>query len=77
CITLMHLFTEEYLMGCFRELKRNKAPGIDGVSIEEYEINLKENIGELAAELREWKYKPEPVKRVYIPKSDGSKVIGE
>ena len=73
CATLMHLLTEEYLMGCFWELKRNKAPGIDGVNVEEYETNLKENIRELAVELREWKYKPQPVKRVYIPKSDGSK----
>lgn len=72
-ISIMHLFTEEFLKGCFWELKKGRAPGIDGVSLEEYGNNLEENIKELLSQMRVWKYKSQPVRRVYIPKSDGSK----
>ncbi|MFH1258284.1 MAG: group II intron reverse transcriptase/maturase [Elusimicrobiota bacterium] len=72
-ITLMNLFTEEYLLECFKELKKNKAPGIDGVEVEEYEADLARNIKDLCARLKAWKYKPKPALRVYIPKSDGTK----
>lgn len=56
--------------------KRGKAPGIDKVRAED--ILAKENgVGEFLAEiheeLRSKSYRPSPVKRVYIPKADGSK----
>jgi hypothetical protein len=70
---LAHLLTEGFLEGCFRELKRDKASGIDGVTVKEYEVSVAENIKDLAAKLKAKKYKPQPVRRVYIPKSDGSK----
>jgi hypothetical protein len=38
--SLAHLLTEDFLKGCFWELKRDKASGIDGVSVEEYEADL-------------------------------------
>ena len=71
--TLAYLVTEDFLKRCFGELKRDKASGIDGVSVEEYEVNLEERIKNLTARLKAKKYKPQPVRRVYIPKSDGSK----
>jgi len=40
----MSMFTEEYLKGCYRELKKDKASGIDGVSVEEYGTKLEENV---------------------------------
>ena len=56
----------------FEAVKRNKgASGIDGVTIEMFSENLHREISKLAEELRVWKYKPKPVKRVEIPKSDG------
>lgn len=67
------LISEGFLKECFWELKRNKSPGIDGVTIEGYEKNLGENIKALRAKLVSWKYKPQPLKRVYIPKADGTK----
>lgn len=70
---LAHMLTEDFLTGCFRELKRNKASGIDGVTVKEYEVNLEENIKELVAKLKAKKYKPQPVRRAYIPKTDGGK----
>src|SRR5690606_15369915 len=42
--SLAHLLSEDFLKGCFGELKRNKAPGIDGVTTGEYEKNLDDNI---------------------------------
>ena len=72
-ISLAHLLTEDFLESCFWELKRDKSPGIDGVSVREYEVNLKGNIKDLVARLKSKRYKPQPVRRAYIPKGDGSK----
>jgi group II intron reverse transcriptase/maturase len=72
-ISLAHILTEDFLKGCFWELKRDKASGVDGVRVEEYEVKLEENIKDLVARLKAKKYKPQPVRRVYIPKPDGSK----
>jgi group II intron reverse transcriptase/maturase len=72
-VSLTHLLTEDFLKGCFRELKRDKASGIDGVNVKEYEVNLEEKVKDLVVRLKAKKYKPQPVRRVYIPKSDGSK----
>lgn len=71
--SLAHLLTEGYLTGCFRELKRDKASGIDGVTVKEYEASVAENIKDLAERLKAKQYKPQAFRRVYIPKSDGSK----
>lgn len=71
--TLAHLLTEDFLAECFRELKRDKASGVDGVSVEEYGAKLGENLKDLVRRLKEKKYRPQPVRRVYIPKGDGGK----
>lgn len=57
----------------FLEVKRNRgAAGVDGVTIAEFEFGMEDNVQILHKELRNKKYKPRPVKRVYIPKPDGS-----
>ena len=71
--SLMHLLNWEFLWECLRLLKGGKAPGIDGVEIEEYEANLMENLKNLGQRLKTWKYRAQPVRRVYIPKPDGTK----
>lgn len=71
--SLMHLLTEDFLTQCFMELERDKAPGVDGVTVKEYEADLEKNIKDLVARLKEWKYRPQPVRRVYIPKANGKK----
>lgn len=56
----------------FKRVKANKgAPGIDGVTIEEYEQNLEEELNQLRQEAQSWSYKPTPVRRVEIPKPNG------
>ena len=71
--SLAHLLTEDFLKGCYWELKRDKASGIDGVSVKGYEVSLDENIKDLVVRMKAKKYKPQPVRRVYIPKGNGSK----
>jgi len=72
-VSLAHLLTEDFLKGCYWELKRDKASGVDGVTDKQYELRLEENIKDLVTRLKGKRYKPQPVRRVYIPKSDGSK----
>lgn len=63
----------DILSDAFRSVKRNKgAPGIDGVSVETYAGHLDEELAQLAKELTSWSYEPNPVRRVEIPKPDGS-----
>ena len=71
--SLAHLLTADFLAECFRELKRDKAPGVDGVTVREYETKLEENIENLVARLKAKQYRPQPVKRVYIPKPNGER----
>lgn len=72
-ISLAHLINEDFLQNCFWELKRNKSPGIDGVTVEDYEVNLAENLRNLVGRMKARRYRPQPVRRVYIPKPGGAK----
>lgn len=55
------------LADSFKRIK-NKAPGIDGVRKPDYAVNLEEKLADLSARLKRLGYRPQPVKRVYIPK---------
>jgi RNA-directed DNA polymerase len=66
--SLVHHINEVNLAECYRELKRNKACGIDGVTVEAYGENLEEKLCQLVASLKAKSYRPKPVRRVYIPK---------
>jgi RNA-directed DNA polymerase len=70
--SLAYLLEEGFLAQCFMELKRGKAPGIDGVRWEEYAEKLTENLRGLVERLKAKRYWPQPVKRVYIPKDEKS-----
>jgi RNA-directed DNA polymerase len=64
-----------YLGVGFELVRRNHgAPGIDGVSIADFEANLDEELSQLQQELTTWTYQPTPVRRVEIPKPDGKGV---
>lgn len=57
------------LQAGFKAVKENGgAPGIDGVTVEEYESRLDEELARLKKDLEGWSYKPRPVRRVEIPK---------
>ena len=62
----------EWLRKGFLSVKKNDgSPGVDGVTIAEFESRLDEELGRLQAELMSWTYKPSPVRRVEIPKPGG------
>jgi len=64
-----------YLGVGFELVRRNRgAAGIDGVSIQDFEANLDEELSQLQQELTTWTYQPSPVRRVEIPKPDGKGV---
>ena len=69
--SLYHLLNVELLTQCHNELAGNKAAGIDDVTKLEYSMKLEENIYGLVERLKRHNYKPQAVRRVYIPKGDG------
>ncbi len=71
--SLAHLLDEEFLKECHFKLGRDRAGGIDGVSWEEYGKQLDENLKDLVSRMKVKRYKPQPSKRVYIPKDKNSK----
>jgi len=68
---LFSLLTYELLWYAFRKLKRDKAPGIDGVTVDQYETNLRENLRSLETRLHRQSYRPQPSLRRDIPKGNG------
>jgi len=71
--SLAHILTMDFLRECFRELRRNKASGVDGVTVEEYGANIEEDLKDLVKRLKGRRYKPQPVRRIYISKPKGGK----
>ena len=69
--SIYHLINKELLIECHNELDGRKANGIDGITKEEYNKNLEENIQNLVNKLKTKSFKPTPAKRVYIPKANG------
>jgi len=66
----------EALSEGFKAVRRNHgSPGVDGVTIEEFESRFDEELGKLKEELERWKYKPQPVRRVEIPKPGKGKGV--
>ncbi len=72
--TLYHYVTDEdHLRACYADLSADRAPGEDGVGKEEYGANLESKLKELSERLGGMGYRPQPVKRVYIPKPGTTK----
>src|SRR5665648_72644 len=67
--SLIHHINEDNLVKSYYELKKEKASGIDGVTVEEYGRDLEWNIYHLVERLKPKSYRPQPVRRVYIPKA--------
>lgn len=71
--SLMHLVNKEMLTMCHYELSGNKETGVDKVTKKEYEANLEGNIDNLLIRMKAFKYRPQPVRRVYIDKPSSNK----
>ena len=62
----------------WEQVKANKgAAGVDGVSIEEFEADLRDNLYKIWNRMSSGTYFPPPVRAVKIPKADGgTRVLG-
>ena len=70
---LLHHVDLAMLRTAFYAIKRNAAPGVDGMTWETYEQDLDRRIEDLHARVKSGAYRASPSRRSYIPKEDGSK----
>jgi len=68
---LLHHVDVDRLRTAFRVLKKDAAPGVDGVTWEQYAEHLEENLRDLHRRLHQGAYRAKPSRRAYIPKADG------
>ena len=68
---LLHHVNPELLRASFFELKRQAAPGVDGMTWHEYGRNLEERLDDLHGRIHRGAYRAQPSKRAWIPKADG------
>lgn len=68
------ILQDENINKAIKSVKKNKgAYGIDKMSVEELDGYFATHRKEIKSQIRDGKYKPIPVRRVYIPKSNGKK----
>jgi group II intron reverse transcriptase/maturase len=70
---LLHHVTIGLLRDSFYALKREAAPGVDGVTWKEYEAGEEDRLKDLHKRIHRGAYRAQPSRRVYIPKADGRK----
>src|SRR5205807_9033262 len=70
--TLHHVIDLEWMKEAYRLTRKDGAPGIDGVTADDYATNLEANLLDLLDRIMSGRYKAPPVRRTYIPKADGS-----
>lgn len=68
---LMHHVNVQALYEEHRKQSRKKATGIDGVTKDEYDANVFENLNDLVERMKQFSYRPLAVRRTYIPKANG------
>ena len=68
---LLHHMNVDLLRTAFYALKRKAAPGVDGVTWEDYEADLEPRLEGLHRRVHRGAYRPQPSRRTYIPKADG------
>ena len=70
---LFHHLSVDLLREAFLVLKRNAAPGMDGLTWQAYAADLERNLTDLHARVHRGAYRASPSRRTYIPKADGRK----
>ena len=71
--SLLHHADPEMLRASFYALKRDAAPGVDGMTWDTYEQDLDHRIEDLHTRVQSGAYRAQPSRRSYIPKEDGTK----
>ena len=70
---LAHHIDGKWLWTAQELVRRDGATGVDGVTAEEYEKDLGNNLRELESRMKSGRYKAPPVRRVYVPKNRNEK----
>ena len=70
--SLNHVIDLDWMKEAYRLTRKDGAPGIDGVTAATYEMNLETNLYDLLDRIKSGRYQAPPVRRAYIPKSDGT-----
>jgi retron-type reverse transcriptase len=70
--TLAHHIDIEFLKEAYRRMRKSAAPGVDGQTAADYAKDLDANLQNLLNRFKSGTYKAPPVRRVYIPKGDGT-----
>ena len=70
---LLHHIDIAALERAFRRQKRLASAGVDGMTVAAYEQDLETNLRDLCTRVHTRRYRPQPVRRVYIPKADGGR----
>ena len=70
--TLAHLMDVDFLREAYQRTRKDSAPGIDGVTAQDYAEHLEENLRDLHERLRSGRYQAPPVKRHWLATADGS-----
>jgi RNA-directed DNA polymerase len=70
---LMHHVSYHRLMLAFDGLKKDAAPGVDGMTWQEFDQDWQGNLRDLHERVQSGRYRARPSRRVHIPKPDGSK----
>ena len=71
--TLAHHIDEDWLREAYRRTRKDGARGVDGQDAEQYAAELQGNLRGLLERAKAGTYRAPPVRRVHIPKGDGSK----
>ena len=73
-ISLAHHINIEALTESHYKMAADKAVGIDGETKSEYDKNLESNLKDLVGRMKRQSYRPQPVRRVYIPRPGSNKM---
>src|SRR5687767_13930528 len=74
--SLAHLLTPEFLLETWKQMNRKGASGVDGETTKEFESELETRVEKLCTRLKAKQYRPPPVRRVEIPKGNGTRPLG-
>jgi group II intron reverse transcriptase/maturase len=72
--TIMHYVNKANLAEEHKQQEKGKATGIDRVTKEEYGKELEKNLADLLERMKRYSYRPQPVRRTYIPKTGSDKM---
>jgi RNA-directed DNA polymerase len=70
---LLHHVDEDALRRAFARQRRAASAGVDGMTVEAYALDLESNLRDLCDRVHTGRYRPQPVRRTYIPKADGGR----